>query len=130
MPLKRLSALFLAVGLLLAVPGAAVRPAAYRLGRADDPQIPRILQAFTDVQYDAWYAESLAFVYQRSLLEGTSASTFSPQLPMSRAMGVTALYRHAGAPELAAVQAYQDVSPDDWYGPAAAWARESGVARV
>ena len=86
---KCLSVLFLLCALLLTIPGGAV-PLSYRVGLGDDPEVPRILRQFTDVSPEAWYGESLAFVFQRGLFQGTSATTFSPLQAMTRAnSGVT-----------------------------------------
>ena len=53
---------------------------------------------FTDVQSTDWYYESVAFTQQNGLISGTTASTFSPLLPMTRSMLVSILYRLEGSP--------------------------------
>lgn len=123
---KCLSVLFLLCALLLTIPGGAV-PLSYRVGLGDDPEVPRILREFTDVSPEAWYGESLAFVCQRGLFQGTSATTFSPLQPMTRAMGAEVLWRHAGAPEQALSLPSSEVLSSAWYASAVSWAWESGI---
>ena len=123
---KCLSVLFLLCALLLTIPGGAV-PLSYRVGLGDDPEVPRILREFTDVSPEAWYGESLAFVCQRGLFQGTSATTFSPLQPMTRAMLVTALWREAGSPVVNYAMDFDDVDEDQWYTEAVRWAASEGI---
>ncbi|MEG2454831.1 MAG: S-layer homology domain-containing protein, partial [Oscillospiraceae bacterium] len=53
---------------------------------------------FTDVQTDAWYYEGVAFVSDKGLFAGTTATTFDPQMDMTRGMLWTVLHRMAGSP--------------------------------
>ena len=48
---------------------------------------------FTDVSEDSWYYEYVDFVTEKGYFAGTSATTFSPDLTMTRAMFVTVLAR-------------------------------------
>ena len=41
---------------------------------------------FDDVASNAWYAQSVDYVLDRGLMAGTSANTFSPEMPTSRGM--------------------------------------------
>jgi len=50
---------------------------------------------FDDVPEDAWYAAHVDTV-SWGLMKGTSETTFSPDMTLSRAMVVTILYRMAG----------------------------------
>lgn len=52
--------------------------------------------AFSDVAPDSWYCDSIEYVVERELFNGTSETTFSPQGTMTRGMFVTALGRLAG----------------------------------
>jgi hypothetical protein len=60
---------------------------------APDTSAPTI--AFTDVRETDWFYDDMAFVYSRGLFQGTSATKFSPNTTMTRAMLVTVLYRLA-----------------------------------
>ena len=53
---------------------------------------------FADVAADSWYYDSVDFVAERDYMNGTSATTFSPNDNMTRAMFVTVMARVAGVP--------------------------------
>ena len=60
------------------------------------------VEDFTDVSDTAWYRDAVAFVVDRGLFNGTSATEFSPRKTMDRGMFITVLGRLAG------------VDPDKW----------------
>lgn len=82
---------------------------------------------FTDVSSDAWYAEAVAFCWDRGLMEGVSDTLFDPGSRMTRAMLATVLYRLDGEPMVSGTSPFPDVSEDSWYGPAIIWAAENGI---
>lgn len=83
---------------------------------------------FTDVDKDAWYFEAVQYVYKNGLFNGTSTTTFSPDVEMSRAMLAAVLYRLAGSPAGdGKAPAFTDVVPDTWYTNAVAWANGNGI---
>lgn len=82
---------------------------------------------FADVSSDDWFAPSVEEAARRGLFQGVGKDRFAPNETMTRAMVTTVLYRIAGQPQPAADAPFRDVSPSDWYGPAAAWAAEQGV---
>lgn len=87
--------------------------------------------SFLDVPMDAWYAQSVYYVQAQGLMSGTGSGTFSPNLPMTRGMLVTVLYRVAGSPALSdsALDAqFSDVPQDTWYANGIYWARSEGIA--
>jgi len=53
---------------------------------------------FTDVPQVAWYAQAVAWAKARGVTKGTSAITFSPDAPVTRAQAATLLYRNATLP--------------------------------
>lgn len=81
---------------------------------------------FTDVQPNDWFAEPVAFAVEHGLFAGTSATTFSPNVNMTRAMLVAVLYRHSGD-SVQNQQVFDDVAADAWYAEPIAWAKEKGV---
>ena len=83
-------------------------------------------KAFVDVKDGDWFAPSVAFVTCRELFLGTGADRFAPDLPMSRAMLVTVLYRLEDAKSEGG-SSFDDVDPAAWYAEAVAWAAESGI---
>lgn len=111
--LKRITALFLSFAITLALSLTA--------GAADGNT------GFTDVAADAWYADAVEYVRSSGLMNGTSATTFSPNSTMTRAMLATVLYRAEGSPAVTASADFRDVTADAYYADAVAWASESGV---
>ncbi len=53
---------------------------------------------FTDVSSGQWFCDAVSFVYAKGLYKGTAATTFSPEMTMTRGMFVTVLGRFAGLP--------------------------------
>lgn len=82
---------------------------------------------FEDVSEDAWYAEAVAEVCTRGLLEGTADTTFSPDAPISKLEVVLSLYRLAGSPAISEAAPFTDVDPEGEQGKAVAWAFENEI---
>ena len=82
---------------------------------------------FTDVSTEDWYYEAVKYTYEHELFSGVADDRFAPLRTMNRAMIVTVLWRVAGEPEPSAESGFEDVPPESWYGPAVAWAAETGV---
>ena len=61
-----------------------------------------------------------------ALQPGTSARTFAPDRPVTRAMLVTILWRLAGEP-YGRVSPFEDVLPGSWYAQAVSWAYDKGI---
>jgi hypothetical protein len=89
------------------------------------PAIPWI-NPFTDVRESDWFYEAVKFAHQRGLVSGTSATTFSPQVTMTRAMMVTILWNYAGQPNIGSV-AFTDVPDGRWYSGAVNWAAANRI---
>ena len=83
---------------------------------------------FTDVPEDAWYHEGVEHVYANYIMNGTSSSSFSPSIPVSRGMIMQILYNLAGQPDVEGSSGFTDVSGGYWGSDAIAWAVENGVA--
>ena len=82
---------------------------------------------FTDVSEDAWYYNVAKECYETGLINGTSATTFSPMQEMTRAMVVTILWRMDGQPSTAFNNKFKDVSSRQWYATSISWAVNNGV---
>lgn len=102
---------------------------------------------FTDVPFSAWYYDAVAYVHKPvysgadyGLMDGTTATTFSPDAKADRATIITALYRQSGdnaitvgeGPDsefvwasLEAELPYTDVSRELF--PAVWWANENNI---
>jgi hypothetical protein len=82
---------------------------------------------FTDVAEDDWFYEAVEFVCSNGLFDGTDYTTFSPDLPMTRAMLVTVLYRLEGEPAVSGASGFTDVKSGQWYTNAVIWASENSI---
>lgn len=82
---------------------------------------------FVDVAAEDWYGDAVATVYARGLMTGTAEDTFAPELAATRGMVVSILHRLAGSPTVSA-EVFEDVTADDWYGQAVAWAASEDIA--
>lgn len=82
--------------------------------------------SFLDVPDDAWYLEALNFTVENGLMSGTSATTFEPDSPMTRAMFAAVLWNLSGKPN-GFTASFADVNVSGWYYSAIAWASENGV---
>lgn len=82
---------------------------------------------FNDVSRDSWYYEYVDFVAEKGYFAGTSATTFSPDVTMTRAMFVTVLARLDEADVDNSVSSFADVPTDTWYTGSVTWASENGI---
>ena len=82
---------------------------------------------FTDVKVGSWYYDAVTFVYENGLMQGTSATRFSPDSSLTRAMLAQILYNRAGKPAVKDKSAFTDVANDAWYADAIIWAYGEGI---
>ena len=77
---------------------------------------------FSDVAADAWYAEAAVYCRDNGLMNGTTATTFSPNATMTRAQLCAVLYRMAGSLEMTGRDTFADTPDGAWYEDAVLWA--------
>lgn len=83
---------------------------------------------FADVPADAWYAPAVQTCAEQGLFQGTSPTTFSPELSMTRGMFVTVLGRMENIdPTQADASGFMDVPEDAYYAGYVGWAARSGI---
>lgn len=83
---------------------------------------------FSDIRADDPAYSAICHMADRGIFVGTSDDTFSPDMPLTRAMFVTLLGRMAGIDAAAYTeQVFVDVPMDAWYAPYAAWAADEGI---
>ncbi len=82
---------------------------------------------FADVADSAYYVDAVEWMLKREVTQGTTETTFSPNLNCTRAQIVTFLWRAAGSPEPKGTVGFADVSADSYYAKAVAWAIENGI---
>ena len=86
------------------------------------------INPFTDVRTGDWFYADVAYVVQQELFNGTSATSFSPNLPMTRGMLVTVLGRMAGIdPDDYRGASFSDVDENQYYAPYVKWAADMGI---
>ena len=85
-------------------------------------------KSFTDMpKPNNWAHAGIDFCVENGLFAGTSATTFSPDGNMTRAMLVTVLYRLEGQPAVTASNPFSDVANGQWFTNAIIWAADKGV---
>ena len=84
---------------------------------------------FIDVSEQDWFYEDVYFVASSGLFNGTGETTFSPHVPMTRAMLITVLHRLEGLPAVDGSSVFLDVVPNQWYTDAIVWATQNGVVK-
>ena len=84
---------------------------------------------FTDVQETSPYYDAILWAAETGVTNGTTASTFSPDAPCTRAQLAVFLWRAAGEPKPAlAEQQFMDVTdPSAYYYGAVQWAAEKDM---
>ena len=96
-------------------------------GAKDPDWVAPWVNPFRDVTQSDWFYEGVRFAAQHELFNGASADTFSPNVPMTRGMLVTVLWRLDGKTEAAKTGTFVDVSAKEYYADAVAWAAENGI---
>lgn len=82
---------------------------------------------FADVANSAYYVDAVEWMLKREVTQGTTDTTFSPNLNCTRAQIVTFLWRAAGSPEPKGTVGFADVPVGSYYAKAVAWAIENGI---
>lgn len=82
---------------------------------------------FTDVYEHDWYYKSVEYVHKNSLFSGLTATQFGPNVPVTRGMLVTVLYRAEGKPEVLTGSQFEDVAAGAYYEKAVTWAEQNGI---
>ena len=83
---------------------------------------------FTDVSQDAYYFNAVLWAVDNGVTNGTTATTFSPNNPCTRAQMATFLWRAAGSPEpVGEPHPFTDIPANAYYAKAVQWAYEQGI---
>ena len=76
-------------------------------------------KAFVDVEKSDWFADAVAYVTEKGLMNGTGSDTFSPNASTTRGMLMTVLARYAGT---------DTTGGATWYEKGMNWAKAKGVS--
>lgn len=83
---------------------------------------------FTDVADTDYFAKAVAWGVDKNIVKGTSATTFSPKAPVTRAQFVTFLYRQAGSPDVKINSAFTDIAgQSEEFQKAISWAASKQI---
>ena len=82
---------------------------------------------FTDVTEDSFCYKAVLWAVENGITTGTTDTTFSPNVPCTRAQAVTLLYRAVGSPAVSGASGFPDVPAGAYCGSAVTWAVEKGV---
>lgn len=93
---------------------------------AGSPEPASTTNPFTDVSSNAYYYDAVMWAVENDVTNGTSKTTFSPDITVTRGQTVTFLYRNAGSPTVSG-SSFSDVAADAFYADAVAWAVENDV---
>lgn len=96
------------------------------LWRANGSPVVDYAMNFTDVPADAYYADAVCWAVSKGITSGTSATTFAPDMTVTRSQTVTFLYRAAGTPAVSG-GSFADVDANAYYADAVAWAVAEGI---
>lgn len=81
----------------------------------------------SDIAVDAWYHAAVDYVVANGLMEGTSATAFSPDEPFTRGMLATILWRLEESPVVNYQLSFNDVAEGQWYTEAVRWAASEEI---
>lgn len=76
-------------------------------------------KTFSDVDKSDWFADAVAYVTDKGLMNGTGSDTFSPNASTTRGMLMTVLARYAGE---------DTTGSTPWYQKGMEWAKANGVS--
>jgi predicted peptidase len=83
---------------------------------------------FRDVDGNAWFYDYVNAAYTFSLFDGTSSTSFSPGVPMTRAMFIQVLANLENVDRSGYSNTrFRDVAVGKWYTAAVGWASENGI---
>ena len=83
---------------------------------------------FNDIKVSAWYFDALTYMYSNRYISGTTSTTFSPNMNLSRGMLVTILWNMEGRPNVSGANKFSDVTNvNAWYYKAIIWASQNRV---
>lgn len=82
---------------------------------------------YTDVAATSVHHDGIVFATEKGLIPGTSATTFSPNVTMTRGDVVLALWTLAEKPEPKAAAVFTDVTAGTDLAKAVAWANENNI---
>lgn len=85
------------------------------------------IKHFSDVSEKDWFFSDVQYVSNKKIMNGTSDTTFEPNVPTTRGMIVTILWRLDGEPKVSSKKSFSDVKDNAYYYQAVTWAAENKI---
>lgn len=82
---------------------------------------------FTDIDINQWYHNAVHYVIQNNIMNGTSATTFSPDMTVTRGMMAQMIYAMEGRPTVSRINSFTDVSLGEYYYDAVCYVSVNGI---
>ena len=83
---------------------------------------------FSDVGDNDWHYSAVKYAYQNKIVSGTTDTTFSPDMKITRGMLVTMLYKMEGSPKVSGSSKFPDVQDSKmYYYKAVIWASTNKI---
>ena len=90
-----------------------------------EPEAPAL--PFTNVTAASPAYDDIRYVYDNGIMIGMSDTTFGEDLPLTRGMIVTVLWRMEGKPDTGYAATFTDVPAGEWYAGGVEWAASRGI---
>ena len=82
---------------------------------------------FADIDVNQWYHNAVHYVLQNNIMSGTSATAFSPDMAVTRAMMAQMIYAMEGRPSVTGSMPFADVPVTEYYYNAVIFASSNGI---
>jgi len=107
--------------------GGSSAPARTNITPSVTPTTPTVpTKTFTDTE-NHWASEAISYVYKKTIMQGISETEFAPDMPMTRAMLLTVLYRLENPKTVTYENPFTDVPAGTWYTDAICWASANQI---
>lgn len=84
---------------------------------------------FSDVAQSSWYYPAVRYVYEKGLMTGVNADTFSPETTITRAQMAQIIYNMEGGKPAKNPSSFKDVPTNHWSYKAVSWAKEKNIVK-
>ena len=84
---------------------------------------------FSDVAQSSWYYPAVRYVYEKGLMTGVNADTFSPETTITRAQMAQIIYNMEGGKPAKNPSSFKDVPSNHWSYKAVSWAKEKNIVK-
>ena len=88
-----------------------------------------ITMEFSDVKSGDWFYNSVKYVFDNKIMNGTSDTTFAPASKVTRATVATIIWRLAGEEKVEGEMKFSDVEEGIWYSEAIKWAASKEIVK-